>query len=120
MLCTSIQYASWIKMCVLNISSLCKNILHVKDSHNFCATDIILLAEIMLIPNDINNEYLIWQYDIPDQNDQILDTSTRPSHGMICYVKIPGRVMENTSSQIHILKPFYYVCNIQYYLYGYR
>ena len=55
---------------------------------------IILLAETRMIPNDNTNEYLIPQYDIPYQNDQILDTPTRPSHGMISSVRIPVRVLE--------------------------
>ena len=70
------------------------NILHVKAIHNICAADIILLAETRLIPNDNTNEYLIPKYEIPYQNDQILDTPTRPSHGMISYVRTPVRVLE--------------------------
>ena len=93
MLCASLQYASWIEMCVLNISLLHKNILHVKACHHICATD-ILLAETRLIPNDNTNEYLIPRYDISYQNDQILDTLTRPSHGMISYVRTPVKVLE--------------------------
>ena len=54
-----------LKCVVLNISSLHKNKLHVKASHNICATDIILLAETRLIPNDNTHEYMIPQYDIP-------------------------------------------------------
>ena len=96
MICTSLQYASWTKMCFffLKNSSLHKNILHVKASHNICAADIILLAETRLIPNDNTNEYQIPQYDIPYQNDHILDTPTRPSHNMISYVRTPVRVLE--------------------------
>ena len=110
-----------LKCMFLNHSSLHKNILHVKASHNICATAIILLAERRLIPNDNTNEYLIPQYDIPHPNDQILDIPTRPSHGMFSYVRNPVRVLgKNTSCQIHIWKPFYYVYKIQYYLYWYR
>ena len=48
-----------LKCVFLNTSSLHKNIPHVNASHNICATDIILLAETRLIPNDNTNEYLI-------------------------------------------------------------
>ena len=44
--------------------------------------------------NDNTNENLIPQYDIPYQNDQILDTATRPLHGMISSVRTPVRVLE--------------------------
>ena len=54
-----------LKCVFLNTSLLHKNILHFKASHNICATDIILLAEKRLIPNDNTNDYLIVQYDIP-------------------------------------------------------
>ena len=47
-----------------------------------------------LIPNDSTKEYLIPQYDIPYQNDQTLDTRTRPSQGRMHYVRTPVRVLE--------------------------
>ena len=102
-----------LKCLFLNTSSLHKNILHVKASHNICATEIILLAETRLIPNENTNEYLIPQYEFPYWNDQILDTPTKPSYGMISYIRTPVRVLAK-------YKPFYYVYNIQYYPYWYR
>ena len=83
-----------LKCVFLNTSSLHKNILHIKASHNICATDIILLEGTRLIPNDNTNDYLIPQYDIPYENDQILDTPTRPSHVIMSYVRTPVRVLE--------------------------
>ena len=83
-----------LKCMSLNTSSLHKNILHVKASHNICAADIILLAETRLIQNDNTNEYLIPQYDSPYWNDQILNIPTRPLPGMKSYVRTPVRVLE--------------------------
>ena len=63
------------------------NIRSVQMNHNLCGSDIVFLTETRLTASDPSDSYQIQGFQIACRNDQDWNENSRPSHGIICYVR---------------------------------
>ena len=71
----------------LNTRSLHRHIKSVQTNHNLCGADVVFLAETRLTASDPSDSYKIQGFKIACRNDQEWNEHSRPSHGIICYVR---------------------------------
>ena len=91
---TPVYRMEGLKCCFLNTRSLHKNYRNIKTNHNISASDILFFAETRLISSDESNNYKIDGFKIVCRNDQHWTKESRPSHGLICFVKELIRVLD--------------------------
>ena len=69
----------------LNARSLNLHFEDMKVDQNFTSTDIMFFAETRFKTTDTNQKFHLDNYTIY-RNDQTINSSQRPSHGMLCYI----------------------------------
>ena len=90
----SSTHDAWPEMFFSKYKSLHKHFRSEKTGHNICASDIIFLAETILILSDDNDSYQIQTFQIACQNEQKWNKDSRPPHGIICYAKNSIKILE--------------------------
>ena len=83
-----------LKCSFLNTRSLHRHIRSVQMNHNLCGADVVFLAETRLTASDPSDSYQIQGFQIVCRNDQDWNENSRPSHGIICYVRDTIWVLE--------------------------
>ena len=91
---TPVYVMKGLKCSFLNTRSLHRHIRSFQMNHNLCSADVVFLAETRLTASDPSDSYQIQGFIIACRNDQDWNEDSRPSHGIICYVKDTIRVLE--------------------------
>ena len=93
-----------LKCSFLNTRSLHRHIQSVQTNHNLCSADVVFLAETRLTASDPSDSYQIQGFQIACRNDQDWNEDSRPSHGIICYVRDTIHVLEIQKRSYEVFK----------------
>ena len=91
---TPVYLMKGLKCNFLKTRSLHRHIRSVQTNHNLCGADVVFLAETRLTALDPSDSYQIQGFKIACRNDQDWNEHSRPSHGIICYVRDTIQVLE--------------------------
>ena len=91
---TAVYVMKGLKCGFLNTRSLHRHIRSVQMNHNLCGADVVFLAETRLTVSDPSDSYQIQGFQIACRNNQDWNEDSRPSHGIIYYVKRYNPLLE--------------------------
>ena len=91
---TPVYVMKGLKCSFLNTRSLHRHIGSIQMNHNLCGADVVFLAETRLTASDPSDSYQIQGFQIACRNDQDWNENSRPSYGIICYVRDTIWVLE--------------------------